>query len=178
MAKAATDSTNVMERSLRFSFAPDLRYRTVNTRDPTFDTKEFVTPIDNEDYQSAVRESTEGGQQQTEFVFAIVQNFGRGVATNLTIDASYAIHDSTHVPKDSTVRRQAVIQMLEKDKAVALCICMFKVPTNGDQVQIASASVLASDYYRDFLHEPPQTIHIDSKNHYAEPETGSTVRII
>jgi len=76
-----------MERSLRFSYAPNLLYRTINTKDPTLGSKKGFMPVDNEDYQGALREHNSGGQPE-EFVFAVVQNVGRGPATNLVIEAN------------------------------------------------------------------------------------------
>jgi hypothetical protein len=176
MARAATDSTKVMERSLRFSYAPNLLYLTINTRDPTLDSRVDCTPINNEDYQAAMLEYGGGGQQK-EFVFAIVQNVGRGAATNLTIDVNYKIRDSSNTTKNYSVTKQAAVQILESGKAVALCICVSKVPTNGDQVTIISSILTTSDFYRDALDEPPQTFTIEAKSHHVESEPGSVVRI-
>jgi|SRR5271170_702857 len=36
MARAASDSSTLMERSLRFSHTANLLYQTINTKDPTF----------------------------------------------------------------------------------------------------------------------------------------------
>jgi hypothetical protein len=55
MAKAASDSTKLMERSLRFSHSPNLIYQTVNTKDPTFKgAAGAIVPIDNSDYKLAL----------------------------------------------------------------------------------------------------------------------------
>lgn len=176
MARAATDSTQVMERSLRISYAPNLLYRTIGTKDPTLEARKGCTPVDNEDYRIAMAEYAGGGQQK-EFIFAIIQNVGRGAATNLAIDASYKVRDSSSTTKNYSVRKQATIQLLETGASVALCICMSKVPTSGDQVEIVLSELTTSDFYRDALSEPPQIIKVGPTNHHVELEVGSVVRI-
>jgi hypothetical protein len=177
MAKAATDSTRVMQQTLRFSYAPNLLYRTINRKDPIFKSSERLTPIDNEDYQTALSEHGEG-KQQKEFVFAIVQNVGRGAATNLKIGASYDIRNSSNPTKNYSVKKVASVQLLEPGCAVALCICVYKVPSSGDRVQIVSAHLTTSDFYLDALKEPAQTIQVAPNNHHFESEKGSVVQLI
>ena len=113
MAKAASDSSALMERSLRFSHAANLIYETVNTKDPTFkSTDGSIVPIDNPDYKRAVNESSEGGAQ-TEFVFAVIKNEGQGPATNVSITAAYSITDSSNVNRDSSVTKRATVQIVK-----------------------------------------------------------------
>jgi hypothetical protein len=105
MARAATDSTKVMQQTLRFSYAPNLVYQTLNTKDPTLGSVPSCTAVDNEDYQSAMGEFGEGGHQK-EFVFAIVRNVGQGVATNLGIDATYNIRDKSSASANFSVNKR------------------------------------------------------------------------
>jgi len=121
MAQAAGDSTKVMERTLRFSYAPNLLYRTLNTKDPTLQTGKGFTPFNNDDYTRALREFNEGGQPK-EFVFAIIQNVGRGPATNLTMEAKYNVWDTNNPNKNYSVNRTASMQILEPNNSVAVCI--------------------------------------------------------
>ncbi len=176
MARASTDATALMERSLRFSFAPHLLYWTLCTKDPKLQAYEGFTPVDNQDLQTALRQNAEG-QQQSEFVFAIVQNVGRGSVTNMNIDARYTIWDSSNPNKNYTVTKAASIQILEPTKAVALCIFVSKVPTADDRVEIISTTLTTSDFYRDALHEPPQKMSIDHSNHHTNSESGCVIRM-
>jgi len=177
MAKAAVESTTVMERSLRFSHTPLLLYRTVNTKDPTFSGRAAsLTPIDNDDYKRARAEYAGGGEQK-EFVFAVVRNKGQGAATNLSIEAEYKITDSSNPNRDSSVAKQASVQILEPEKAVALCIFISKVPTADDRVALVSARLTTSDFYRDAINEPPQQIDIDIRRHHVELEPGCVIRV-
>lgn len=176
MAKAAVDSSKVMERSLRFSHSPNLLYQTINTKDPTFQAKAaFLTPIDNDDYKRARAELTGGGQK--EFVFAVVQNKGQGAATNLNIDTVYNITDSSNPNRNTSVTRKGSSQILEAGKAVALCIFISKVPTADDQVALVSARLTTSDFYRDAINEPAQQIDVDIHKHHVESEPDCVVRL-
>jgi len=178
MSKAAVDSSTLMERGLRFAHTPNLLYRTINTRDPTFQAKEeFLAPIDNDDYKRALAEFGGGGQQK-EFVFAVVQNKGQGAATNLNIDATYSITDNSSPNRDSIVTKQASTQILEPGKAVALCVFISKVPTTGDRVALMSARLTTSDFYRDAINEPVQEIDVDVKRHHTESEQGCVVLVV
>ncbi len=177
MAKAAVDSSTLMERSLRFSHTPNLLYETINTKDPTFSAKTGVlTPIDNDDFKRALTEFSSGGQQ-TEFVFAVVQNKGQGSATNLNIVAVYNITDSSSPNREASVTKQASVQILEAGKAVALCIFISKVPTADDRVALVSAHLTTSDFYRDAINEPMQRIDVDVRRHQVELETGCVVQV-
>jgi hypothetical protein len=178
MAQAAVDSSTFMEQSLRFSHAPNILYKTIDTKDPTFEAKAgALTPIDNEDYKRAVAEFGGGGQQK-EFVFAIVQNKGQGAATGLNIDAVYNVRDSSNPNRDTSVAKQASVQILEPGKAVALCIFISKVPTPGDRVALTSACLTTSDFYRDAISDPPQRIDIDAQKHHVELEAGCVVQLV
>ena len=176
MAQAATDSTRVMERSLRFSYSPNLLYMTLSTKDPRFQAREGFAPLDNEDLKRALREYTEG-QQQTEFVFAVVHNVGRGSATNLNMDVQYSVWDTSSPNASYSVAKQATVPILESGNAVALYIYVSKVPTGDDRVEMTSATLTASDFYRDALGEPPQKITIDRRHHHTESEPSCVIRL-
>jgi|SRR5882672_10335170 len=177
MAKAAVDSTALTEKSLRFSYTENLTYRTVNTKEPLFrKSSHRVAPVDNEDYRRAVDEQSSEGQQ-SEFVFAVVRNVGRGAATNLAIEAQYRVTDSSSVNKDITVTKQAVVQILEPDSAVALCIFVSRVPTRDDKVDLVWATMTTSNFYRDALNELPQKIVLDPDSHHTDCEPTCIVRL-
>jgi hypothetical protein len=177
MAKAATDSTNLMEQTLRFSYSPNLLFRTINTKDPTLKAMKGLVAIQDENYRTAITEYGEGGHQK-EFIFAVVQNVGRGTATNLQINAHYDILDNSSPAKKFSVDREAKVQMLEPGPGIALSICVHKVPTNGDHARLVSATVTASDFYLDANKKPPQTMEIELKAHQCESEPDSVVRIM
>lgn len=176
MAKAAADSTGLMERSLRFSYTQNLLYRTLNTKDPRFQSTVDIEPVDNPDYRRALAEQG-NEQQQTEFVFAIVKNVGRGAATDLKIEAQYRITDSSSANKEYSVTKKASVQILEPNKAVALCIFFSKVPTRDDQVALISAMITTSNYYRDALNEPAQLIKIGPNDHHVDCEQTCVVQL-
>lgn len=177
MAQAALDSATLMERSLRFSHTSNLLYETINTRDPTFrSTAGEVIPFENDDYKRALAEFNEGGGQK-EFVFAIVKNRGRGTATNLSIEATYNIIDSSSLNRESSVIKRASVQLLEPKTGVALCIFISKVPTPDDRVSLVSARVIAGDFYRDAINEPPQEIKVDIRAHHIEHADNCVVRL-
>jgi hypothetical protein len=176
MAEASTNSTHLMERSLRFSFAPHLLYSTLGTKDVKLVKHPGFAPIENEDYRTALNQYVEG-EQQVEFVFAVVQNVGRGSATNLDIEAQYSVWDSSSPNKNYTVSKAAAVQILEPGKAVALCIFVSKVPTTDDKVEIIKATLLTSDYYRDALREERQQTSIERGNHHTDSESGCAIRL-
>ena len=181
MAKATSDSSIFMERSLRFQHSPNLTYRTVNTKDPTFGSKgNSIAPIDNDDYKLAREEFAAGaGGQQKEFVFAVVQNNGQGAATNLDINTAYRIVDSSSLNRDAEVRKQALVQILEPHKAVALCVFISRVPTANDRVSLVSAQITAGDFYRDAIGESAQQIAVDVQQHrhHVEADPGCVVQL-
>jgi hypothetical protein len=123
MAQAAVDSTKLTERGLRFSYTPNLLYKTLNTKDPEFRSGKGISPIDNEDYRNALAEQSTG---EHEFVFAVIENVGHGAATNLKIDVEYKIVDSSNLNKKYVVPKQTSVQILQPGKAVALCIFFFQ----------------------------------------------------
>jgi len=112
-----------------------------------------------------------------EYVFCEVQNVGHGAATNLTITAEYTVQDASNSTKRYTVNKQAVMQLLEPDKSVALFICLFKIPTAGDFARLVNASMKASDSYRDALAEPPLIVKVGAQDHHFESEAGCIVRL-
>lgn len=178
MSRASRDSTALMERSLRFSHAPNLVYATVNTTNPIFSgNAEPVTPIDNEDYERALAAFKTTGDRK-EFVFAVVKNKGQGAATNLTIEAVYNITDSSNPNKESSVKKEASVQILEPGRGVALCIFISKVPTAGDKVALVSAHLVTSDFYRDAIKEPALRFNIEVNRHHVELEPGCVVRLV
>jgi hypothetical protein len=176
MARASTDSTTLMERSLRFSYAPHVLYSTLSTKDVKLREVEDITPIDNGDYQIALRQYVEG-QQDAEFVFAIIQNVGRGPATNLNVDAQYTISDSSNPNKNYTLKKVASIQILEPKKSVALFIFVSKVPTADDRVELIAATLTISDFYRDALGEAPEQIKIGRNEHHTTSEPSCVIRL-
>jgi len=177
MAKAATDSTQLTERALRFSYSPSLIFQTISTKDPNFANYENLEIVKDEDYRNALTEYGEGGGQK-EFVFAFVQNMGRGSATNLDVQTEYSIVNSSSPNKNYSVNRSAQIQILKPEHSIALCICIYKVPTAGDKATLVSASLTASDFYRDAVKEPPQQILIAAAQHQHAVETNSVVQIV
>jgi hypothetical protein len=177
MAKAAVDSTALTERSLRFSYTENLTFRTVNTKDPLFPKSSYrVTPVDNEDFRRAVDERS-GEGQQGEFVFAVVRNVGRGAATDLLIEAEYRVTDSSNINKNVSVTKQAIVQILEPDCAIALCIFVSKVPTRDDKVELVWAATTSSNFYRDALKEHAQKIAVDPDSHHTECEPTCILRL-
>ncbi len=164
------------ERSLRFSYAQNLLYQTVNTKDPRFRSRLDLTPIDNQDYRRAIAELSD--EQQAEFVFAVVKNVGRGSATNLKIEAQYSITDNSSVSKEYSVTKNATVQILEPNRAVALSIFFSKVPTRDDQVRLVSAKMTTSNFYLDALYEPDEEIQIDASVHQVDCEQSCVVRLL
>jgi hypothetical protein len=164
-----------MEKSLRFSHAPKLLYKTINTKDPTFESFEHsIVPIENNDYKRAVAEFGAGGKQ-SEFVFAIISNKGQGAATNLTIDTVYNITDSSTPNREARLEKHASVPIVEPKTGVALCIFISKIPTPDDRVSLVSARLSAGDFYRDAINEPPHKIEIEPTLHQVEPETNCVV---
>jgi hypothetical protein len=177
IATASTNSTNLMEQTLRFEYSPNLQFRTINTKDPRLQAIKGLVPVENEHYRTAMAEYGTG-EHQKEFIFAIVQNVGRGTATNLRLSAHYDIVDNSSPAKNFSVDREAKVQILEPGRGIALSICVHKVPTNGDHVRLVSATLTASDFYLDANKKPAQTISVDPKNHQREPEADSVVQIV
>jgi hypothetical protein len=177
MAKAAVDSVALTERALRFSYTESLLFQTINTKDPLFRSRGDILPVENEDYARALAEQGEE-QQQKEYVFAIVKNMGRGAATTLNLRAEYTITDSSSANRRYVVNKQATVQVLEPNKAIALCVFLSKVPTGGDQVQLVSATITSSNFYRDALREPPQQLIIDINTHKVECEQTCVVQVL
>jgi hypothetical protein len=176
MAKAALKSTSLMEQSLRFAHAANLLYGTITVKDPTFKSNgDQITPIENDDYKRAISESNSGNQ--AEFVFAVVKNKGQGSATNLTIEATYSIIDSSSINREATVAKHASVQVLEPKKSVALCIFISKIPTADDSVSLISAQVTAGDFYRDSVGDPPMRIETNPRNHHVDRAADCVIRL-
>ena len=178
MAKAASDSAVLMERGLRFSHASDLHFRTILTKDPTLQNRKDCTPINNDEYQNAVR-LVQGNaqQQQLEFVFSLVQNVGQGAATNLKISAEYNVRDTSNTIANLHVNRTADVQLLEPDKSVGLLVYDFKVPTANDKAGIIQATIQSSDAYRDAIGDPAIIARIGQEQHHVEPDAGCVARL-
>jgi hypothetical protein len=176
MAKAASASAILMERGLRFSHASDLHFRTTITKDPTLQNRKGCTPIDNEDYQNAVR-LVQANAQQIEYVFSLLQNVGQGPATNLKISAEYHVHDTSNVITNVNVNKTADVQLLEPGNSVALLIYLFKVPTANDKAEILQATVQSSDAYRDAIGEQPISRKISKQDHHVESEATCIARL-
>jgi len=177
MAKAASDSSDLMEKSLRFSHTPNLLYKTVSTKDPTFASAgTAIVPIDNADYKRAVVEFG-GGGAQCEFVFAIISNEGQGAATNLKIEATYEVSDSSNPNRDARLVKQASVQIVPPKTATALCIFISKIPTPNDGVTLVASRLSAGDFYRDAIKEAPQKIEIYPATHHIEREADGVVKL-
>ena len=73
--------------------------------------------------------------------------------------------------------KQASIQLLESGKAVALFVHVSRVPTGDDRVDLVSANLTTSDFYRDALDEPAVVVPIDPEKHRTESEPGCVVQI-
>lgn len=178
MAKAALDSSTLMERSLRFSHAANLLFETMSTKDPTFaSTGSSIAVVDNRDYRRALTEFNEGGEQK-EFVFAVIRNRGQGTATNLSVEVTYNITDNSGPNRESTVTKRASLQALEPKAAVALCVFISKLPTPGDQVSFIGARLSAGDFYRDAISEPPLEMNLEPRAHHTQPGTDCVVRLV
>ena len=143
---------------------------------PKFAGRKGFIPFDNEDYRAALREYSEG-QERAEFVFAVVKNVGRGVATNLEVTCEYSIRDSSNANRNYSVPRRAAIQLLEPDKVLAISIYVSKVPTADDRVRMVSASLTMSDFYRDALREPVQMMSLNPESHHTETDSGCVVQL-
>lgn len=169
MARAATESARLMEQSLRFSFAPNLLFLTVNTKDPTLAERPGCSPVQNDDYERALREHRSGGQQK-EYVFAVVRNVGRGTATKISVQATYDIRESENPNNAYTLSKQCSVQLLEPNNAIALFIFVAKIPTTDDRVGLVSASVRASDFYKDALSEAETEYAVSPGTHTVESE--------
>ena len=176
MAKAALQSSSLMEKSLRFSHAANLVFETQNVKDPTFQSDDSTVPIQSPDYRRALAEFNVT-EEQKEFVFAVIKNAGQGSATNLQINVAYNVTDSSNPNRESTVTKNGSLQILEPNKSAALFVFISKVPTQGDRVALASATVRASDFYRDAIGEAPQQIKIEPSNHHVGQAADCVVQI-
>jgi hypothetical protein len=176
MAEASMRSAHLMEQSLRFSFAPNLLFLTVNTKDPTFAERPGWNPIRNEDYDRALREYVGSGQQR-EFVFAAVRNVGRGPATRMTIEATYQIRDTANPNQTFTRTQNATVQLVEPNRAVALFVYVSRAPTPDDRVTLVSARITSSDSYRDALSEAPVQQEINPQRHTVEADEHCVIRM-
>jgi hypothetical protein len=160
-----------MRRTLQFSYEPRLFFRTISVSDPR-----TRRAIDDETYQMAVRAFAEGGGPK-EFVFAVVENVGRGSATSVKIETEYNVCDTSSPNRDFSVKRSAYVQMLKPDRSVALCVYVSKLPTTDDSVELVSARITTSDLYKDALSEEPQQIQVELATHLCEKGRGCIVRI-
>lgn len=170
MATAATETTKISERSLRLSYEPKLHFYTLVTKDPKLSKVSGCRPSPTEDYERALREYVASGQQ-TEFVFAVVRNIGRGIATSLELTANYDVRDTANPNANYRVTKQAAIQYLEADRAVALLVYISKVPTADDRVQLVLARISASDFYREAQGEPPREDLFDPRHHVVDRDS-------
>jgi hypothetical protein len=163
MTKAASESASVMERSLRFSYAPNLIFVTLVTKDPTLVSENNFTPYKNADYSRACKDLPEG-EHEMEFVFAVVRNVGKGPATKVQLKAQYDVKEKTNPNYNFTVAREASAALVEPDNAIALIIHVASSPSEGDGVQLSSAALSCGDFYRDALGEPPQKLTFTGAN--------------
>jgi hypothetical protein len=174
-ARAALESSALMEKSLRFSHTANLIFETISTKDPTLGGS--VAAIDNDDYQRAREEHAGGGEQQKEYVFAVVTNKGQGTATNVVIEVEYQVTDNSNAIRQTVVPRRATLQTLEPGAGAALCIFIWRVPTPGDAVGLRSVHITASDFYRDAIGEAPQQITVDVAAHQVSRVANGVVRL-
>lgn len=178
-ATAALESSALMEKSLRFSHTANLLFETISTKDPTFDWSEgSIVPIDNDDYQRACAEYSAGGEQQKEYVFAVVTNKGQGTAINVVIEVEYQITDNSNPIRQTIVPRRASVQTLEAGRGRAICIFISRVPTPGDEVLLRSARLTAGDFYREAIKEAPQQVAIEPAVHQVQRAANGVVRLV
>lgn len=178
MARAASDSAKLMERGLRFSNASDLYFQTMITKDPLLQNRKGCTPINDEEYQNALRlVQGSAGPQQIEFVFCVAKNVGQGAATSLKISAEYHVRDTSNAIANLNVNKSADVQLLEPGKSVALLVYVFKLPTANDKAEIVHATMRSSDAYRNAIQDPPITVSIGRDEHHIDPDAGCVARI-
>jgi hypothetical protein len=171
MSKAASESASVMERSLRFSHAPNLTFVTLITGDPTLASESNVLVYKNEDYLRACKDLPTAAQG-VEFVFAVVRNVGKGSATKVHLTAQYDITETTNPNFNFTVTREATVALLEPDKSLALIIHVARVPSVEDGVELVSATLSCGDFYRDALGEAPLEHSFTAANNSVQVKAG------
>jgi hypothetical protein len=176
MAEAAVQSTSMMERNLRFSYAANLIFSSVVVKNPNLAGRMGCKIADNEDHRRATREFTGTGQQM-EFVFAVVRNVGRGPATKILIETSYRVRDSANPNQTYLVQKSARIPLLESDSEVALTIYISRTPTADDLVQLVEAKTSFSDSYRDALSEPLRTSLVNPEESAVEIAQDCILRV-
>lgn len=174
MVKATNETAKVMERSLRFSFAPKITFTAHVTRDPLLSSRAGSTAIRTIEYENALKEYA-GPGTQTEFVFLILRNVGRGPATSVEVQATCEVKDTTNPNGSFTLKRRASKRLLEPDQEIAMFIFMSKTPTPDDQVEFTSGNIENSDLYRDALKEAPQSESIDFEEVEKEKECSLSV---
>jgi hypothetical protein len=176
MSKAASESASVMERSLRFSHAPNLTFTTLITADPTLTSENNVTVYKNEDYLRACKDAPASGQS-VEFVFAVVKNVGKGAATKVHLTARYDVTETTNPNFKFSVSRGASVALLEPDRSLALIIHVARVPSVEDGVELMSATLSCGDFYRDALGEAPQEHSFTAANNSVQVNAGCKLAV-
>lgn len=165
MAEAALESAKLTERGLRFSYSSNLILTTVSTRTTQVEEiRSGISAVKNEDYDRAIAIPV-GPAEQPEFVFAIVENKGRGVATNVVLEAEYRVVDSSNPNRESVLTKRANVSVVEPNSGIALCVFMAKTPTPADTVVLLKAQITGSDFYRDAIGETAQTTKIEASSH-------------
>ena len=176
MARAAKESTRIMEQSLRFSLAPSLIFSTVVTKDPSLKHIAKCKPFDNDDQRRALRELV-GAGEQVELVYAVIRNIGRGSATKLSIAATFRIKDTANPNATYSLDKRALLQSLDPESAVALCIYISKVPTPDDRVDLVRADMSSSDSYRDAISEVPVSRVIGPEDNEVQRDESCVLRV-
>jgi hypothetical protein len=177
MAEAALESARLTERSLRFSHSGNLTFATRSTRGVQIEAELIgVSAVKNKDYERAVAMAAEGGDQ-TEFVYAIIENKGKGTATNVSVEAEYRIVDSSNPNGESVLTKHAAIPLVEPSYGFALCIFMARTPTPNDSVILIRAKITSSDFYREAISEPVLTIAILPETHHTDQASSGVIRL-
>jgi len=177
MANAALESAKLTERSLRFSHSGNLTFATRSTRVAQIETElTNVYPIKNKDFERAVAMAAEGGEQ-TEFVYAIIENKGKGAATNVRVEAEYKILDSSNPNGESVLLKHAVIPLIEPSLGIALCVFMAKTPTPNDSVSLIKAKITSSDFYREAISEPVLVNIVLPERHHTDQASSGVIRL-
>lgn len=175
MARAAIESSRVMEQSLRFSFSPSILMQTLLTKNPKLTDRE-VTAHKNLDYDRFLREHV-GSETQTEFVFTTVRNVGRGAATKVKLSVTFRIRDTANPNQTYTVTKEMQLPLLESGQAVAVPVYLSRTPTADDHVELVVARITYGDFYRDALGETPIELEVVRESHSVERDNECILKV-
>lgn len=166
-AGAAKASASAMEQSLRFSNTANLVFLTQSTKDPLFTEKPEVVVLRNEDYERALEEHQKGVGEK-EYVFAMLENIGRGPATTLEFEVTYKVNESQNPNNTYELKRKGRAPVLGAGKTLAVVVYVSQSPDPQDHVALEAAEYKASDLYRDALSEPRVTKSVKPSGHTVE----------